>query len=180
MNPLLLKQPGVRLGIKPPPEGNCTEQDKANEVKAVEILLRSFPELTSEFTTGKFDRNDIFLCQGGKRVIILDVKTRTGDAKYDTWLISESKVRELESIARMQGIPQVMLVFQWDNGVWWTAFSAGSIPSDFVVRPGGRDDRGYIKDREPCYYIPVKYFVKAGPTPLSPFPVGMGQDKRSV
>ena len=139
----------------------CTEQDRANELRAMEAVCQKL-RLTQPGHTWAFQQcsdespYDGILLRDGKAHGILEVRGRKGDpAKYDEWQTRKAKIDKLVRIASQKGLVFV-LVCTWDDKVFMGL--PARVFNTWKTRMGGRIDRGDPSDWEPMYLMPRNHF----------------------
>ena len=86
---------------------------------------------------------------------VVEIKCRNNaHDKYPTYMISASKWRNAQVLAKDDGIPFILVV-RFTDGVY-----AIKGNKDHPTAKGGRYDRGDAQDVEECMYIPLEQFKK--------------------
>ena len=94
----------------------------------------------------------------------LEIKCRYGQAwgDYDTYMLGVKKWEKCMSLATTPGIemPFLLVVAVDDGDYLMNCTAAVGKGLNVMVRPGGRRDRDWIEDLEPCVFLPKMFFVK--------------------
>lgn len=99
------------------------------------------------------------LCKGW-----LEVKCRYGQNwnQYPTYMIGVKKWEKCMALANTPGIqmPFLLAVCVDDGDFIMNCSAAIAKGMAVVVKPGGRVDRDWVEDLEPCVYIPKQHFAR--------------------
>ena len=132
-----------------------TEETKRNEnqlrkriEKAWKIKMEKMP---STYTL------DYAILRNGEVCSWIELKCRDNAYEtYDTYMISLKKWNACREFHRTSHLKAFLGVGFLDGDYWVDTASV----KEFSVKMGGRSDRNWSVDREPCVYFDIKYLTK--------------------
>ena len=130
-----------------------TENDLRNERSLSDVVSKKWRcELQKLQPRDSFDYAAI---RDGRVVAFVEMKNRTNEfSKYDTYMISMTKLLHARNIREATEIPCILAV-KWTDAIGWVKLN--NVKS--YVTMGGRFDRGDPQDVEPVCHINIKDFV---------------------
>jgi hypothetical protein len=92
----------------------------------------------------------------GRRNAIIEVKSSDYDfGSFGAYVVGQWKFERLRAIAQAHEDCFCILAVRWKDCIGTTVPAPGE---SFKVGPGGRDDRGFVRDKEPMVHIPFSRF----------------------
>lgn len=140
-------------------------QRETAETRAVEALFAQRLQRAWKCELRKLGKTyspDFLATRNGKGVAWVELKCRFGQdwAQYPTYMVAVKKWEKCLALAETPNISLPwLLAVAVDNGDYW--LNARDLQDvDLQVSMGGRTDRNWAEDQEPCVFIPKKYFRK--------------------
>mgnify|MGYP003630902216 CR=1 FL=1 len=131
-----------------------SSQDLRNEQDIILTFTNYFGGHLTPVKMPKQYRLDYCLVYGDVIKAFAEVKKRKNPKdKYETYIISLSKVMTAKSIKRDTGLDALIIV-EWEDCIGYT-----QLDGDWIIKTGGRVDRNDWQDIEPVVHIPVTEFT---------------------
>ena len=130
-----------------------TDEDLKKERSLSDVISKSWKcELQKLQPRDPFDYAAV---RDGKVVAFVEMKNRTNECgKYDTYMISMTKLMHARSIKEATEIQSILAV-KWTDSVGWVKLN--NITAHVTM--GGRFDRNDPQDVEPVCHIDMRDFV---------------------
>jgi len=129
-----------------------TEKDLKNERSLADILCKKWRCKLQKLQPR--DSFDYAAIRDGKVIAFIEMKNRNNEiGKYDTYMISMSKLLHAHNVRNVTDIVCVLAV-RWTDAIGWVMFDR----KRSHVTMGGRFDRGDPQDVEPVCHIKIKDF----------------------
>lgn len=129
-----------------------TQKDRENEERIISTFAECRAMKHSKLEPPTKYVVDFVLLNGKRIRAVAEAKARDCEkSAWDTLLISAHKIMHGLSLAKVIGVP-FLLVIEWHEGIYYRVIlQDDKFPASFA----GRTDRGIAGDVEPCLMIPI-------------------------